>query len=104
MSANALALFSPSRSIRISGTAMLDIDTSHHLARPPTTTMPSSRRACQDLTLPDPPSVDRAAMEERRWRHHAVLLEHLSVLHDELHVLQCIHIVQRIPGYGDQIG
>mgnify|MGYP003694518311 CR=1 FL=1 len=39
-----------------------------------------------------------------RRRHHAILLEHLAVLHHELHVLQRVHIVERIARHGDQVG
>ena len=43
-------------------------------------------------------------MEEGRRCHYAVLLEHLAVLHHELHVSERVHVVQRIPGDRNQIG
>ena len=53
--------------------------------------------------LADAPPIDRAAVEERRGRHHAVLLEHRAVLHHELHGLQRVDVGERIAWDGDQI-
>src|SRR5688500_18033877 len=69
-------------------------------------TIAAARWRClpQSKSLPYPPAVDRAGMEERGRRHHAVALEHFAVLHDELHAFERVEILERIAGHRDQVG
>src|SRR6266545_7066530 len=61
-------------------------------------------RVLSASALANPPPVHRTRVEERGRRHHAVLLEHLPVLHHELDMLQRLEILERITGHGDDVG
>ena len=56
------------------------------------------------LMSANPPAVHRAGVEEGRRRHDAVLLEHLAILHHELHVFERIEILERIAGHRNEVG
>src|SRR5260221_11058312 len=57
----------------------------------------------QSLSSAYPPAVHRPSVEEQRRRHHAVLLEHLTVLHPELDVAQRVDVVERMAGPGEDV-
>jgi serine/threonine protein kinase len=48
--------------------------------------------------LPDAPPVHRSRVEKRGGRHHTVSLEHLAILHHELHLFERVNVIQRITG------